>query len=112
MILIFITYVVGGLLVTALSVPLIQKRTPPNPWYGFRVRKTLENRDVWYAANVYAGKRLFGSGLATVMGAIALYFAPGLTLDVYALACTVVAFAALTISIVQSLRYLQTLTMK
>ena len=52
MILIFITYVVGGLLVTALSVPLIQKRIPPNPWYGFRVRKTLENRDVWYAANV------------------------------------------------------------
>ena len=45
------------------------------------------------------------------MGAIALYFAPGLTLDVYALACTVVAFAALTISIVQSLRYLQTLTL-
>jgi hypothetical protein len=106
-----ILYAGGGALLTALSVPLIQKRIPPNLWYGFRVRKTLENRDVWYAANVYAGRRLFGSGLVTAMGAIALYFVPGLTLDVYALACAVVTFAALTISVVQSLRYLQTLAM-
>ena len=109
MITLLILYAGGGALLTALSVPLIQKRIPPNPWYGFRVRKTLENRDVWYAANVYAGKRLFGSGLATVMGAIALYFVPGLTLDVYALACTVVTFAALAIGIVQSWAYLQSL---
>jgi hypothetical protein len=44
--LIFTLYVAGGALLTAISVPLIQKRIPPNPWYGFRVPQTLNDPDV------------------------------------------------------------------
>jgi len=104
-----ILYVGGGVLMVAIAVPLIQKRIPPNPWYGFRVRQTLDNSNVWYPVNAYAGKCLFRSGIATSVGAIALYLVPGLNLDFYALGCLCVTFVALAISIVQSWRYLQTL---
>jgi hypothetical protein len=67
---ILIMSIVGGALLTALSVPLIQKRIPPNPRYSFRVPQTLNNPDVWHPANAYAGKRLFLSGIAICVGAI------------------------------------------
>ena len=88
---------------------MIQKRIPPNPWYGFRVPQTLNNPALWYPANAYAGKRLFWSGIAISVGAIALHLVPNLSLDVYALGCLAVTFVALAISIIQSRCYLHTL---
>ena len=44
---------VGGLL-ALISVPLILGKVGPNPWYGFRVKKTLDDPVAWYAANRYA----------------------------------------------------------
>jgi hypothetical protein len=76
--------------------------------YGFRVPQTLNNPALWYPANAYAGQRLFWSGIAIGIGAIALYLMPNLSLDVYTLGCLAVTFVALAISIVQSWRYLHT----
>ena len=59
MITLLVLYLVTGLLLVGLSLPLIYRKVPPNYWYGFRVRATLENEEVWYPANEYAGKRLF-----------------------------------------------------
>jgi hypothetical protein len=38
-----------------ISLPLVLKMVPPNPWYGFRIRKTLTNPDIWYEANYKGG---------------------------------------------------------
>jgi len=100
-------YVAGGVLLAALSVPLIQKRIPPNPWYGFRVRQTLDNPDAWYPANAYAGWRLCWVGIATIVGAVMLYFVPTLSLDAYALGCSAITFMGLAVGFAQSWRYLQ-----
>ena len=51
-------YVGSGLLLIGLSVPLIRRKVRPNGWYGFHVRQTLADPDIWYAANAYAGKSL------------------------------------------------------
>ena len=40
-------HVGSGLVLTALSFPLIRGKIGPNPWYGFRVRQTLENPAIW-----------------------------------------------------------------
>lgn len=109
MTLILVMYVIGGALLAAVSVPLIQRRIRPNPWYGFRVPQTLHNPDVWYPANAYAGWRLLWTGIATLIGAIVLYLVPNLSLDVYALGCLAVTAVGLAISLIQSWRYLQTL---
>lgn len=43
------------LLTAGLSVPLILRKVPPNPFYGLRTRRTFSSRRIWYAANRIAG---------------------------------------------------------
>jgi len=102
----------SGLVLVAISIPLIQRRVKPNYWYGFRTRRTLNDPVVWYEVNAYAGKRLLISGGITTVAAIMLYFIPGLTVDGYSLGMTVFALGPLTISVWQSFRYLNRLTEK
>ena len=58
-----IEYLGGGLLFIILSIPLILKKVPPNPIYGFRTKKTLSDKQIWYKANYYCGLQLFYVGL-------------------------------------------------
>jgi len=103
-------YVGAGLLLIGLSVPLIRRKVRPNAWYGFRVRQTLADPDVWYAANAYAGKCLLGVGVITVLTAVGLHRVPGITLDAYALACAGVVLSALMVCVIRSFRHLAKFT--
>jgi hypothetical protein len=103
-------FVGSGMLLSLIAIPLMQRRVRPNLWYGFRVRQTLDNPDVWYAANAYAGRRLFWLGVVTIAAAIGLHAVPGLTLDGYALLVGGVALTVGVVIIVQSFRYLAALT--
>jgi hypothetical protein len=99
-------YVAAGLLLAGLSIPLIRRKVGPNPWYGFRVRRTLEDPAVWYPANAFAGKGLLGVGLGTATAAVVLYFVPGISVDWYAGIVTAVALGSLAVTVVLSFRYL------
>jgi uncharacterized membrane protein len=100
-------YIGGGLLLTGLSIPLILRKVKPNYWYGFRVKATLEDPVIWYEVNAYAGRRLMVVGLLTVVAATGLYFTPNLSLDSYALGCMAVSVGGLTLTLIQSARYLK-----
>jgi uncharacterized membrane protein len=50
-----ILFIVLGLLLIGLSIPLVTQLVPPNDAYGLRTEKTLSDEDVWYAANWFAG---------------------------------------------------------
>lgn len=102
-------FVVVGLLLSALSVPMILKKIKPNGLYGFRVRKTMENPDIWYAVNAYSGKWLLATGLVEVVAAIGLAFVPSLTLDVYAYGVLAVFAIAFAVSLILSVRYMNSL---
>ena len=67
-----VTYVLIGALFIALAVPLIQGRVKPNPWYGVRVPKTLNDRDTWYAVNAYFGRRFAVVGLLIAVAGVLL----------------------------------------
>jgi uncharacterized membrane protein len=99
-------YLFSGALLAAIAVPLMMRRIGPNPLYGFRVEKTLQNPDIWYAANAYSGTQLFWIGLGTIAVSIALYFVPRMTEGTYALACAAFTLGALAISLIMSFRYL------
>jgi hypothetical protein len=99
-------FVGSGLLLAGISIPLIQRRIKPNYWYGFRTRHTLENPQVWYDVNAYAGRQLLVSGLMTAIAAIGLYLIPCITVDGYALGMTVFALGPLIVGLWQSFRYL------
>jgi hypothetical protein len=110
MVVLLVLFVSTGLLLTALSVPLILRKIPPNYLYGFRVKATLENEEVWYPANEYAAKRLLWVGLGTVVTAVVLFLLPIRNVGVYASAVGGVVMVGLTVAVVQSFLYLRTFT--
>ncbi|SIO65978.1 SdpI/YhfL protein family protein [Singulisphaera sp. GP187] len=106
---ILITNVAAGLLVTAIARPLIHRRIAPNALYGFRVRRTLENPEVWYDANEYAGRCLFWFGIGTSLAALALFFLPGIDPVAYAVSCLIITLIGLTVGVALSFRHLNNL---
>ncbi len=101
-----VLYIVAGLLLIGLALPLIYRKIPPNHWYGFRVKRTLEDREVCFAVNAFAGQRLAWTGLATVAAAIVLYVLHIKKVDTYDVAVAAVMLFGLTVTVVQSFRYL------
>jgi uncharacterized membrane protein len=46
-------------MIAVASIPLMLNAVPPNRVYGFRTRRTLTNRELWFRANRFAGCALF-----------------------------------------------------
>ncbi len=101
--------VASGVVLMALSLPLLWEKVPPNGLYGFRVRATLENPRIWYAANKFAAKRMLLAGAVFVAAALILYFIPGLGVDTYSLGCLFLFAVPFIIGLVQSVRYVKSL---
>jgi hypothetical protein len=99
-------YVAAGLVLAGLSLPLIWRKVGPNPWYGFRVRQTLDDPAVWYDVNAYAAKGLLAVGLGTSIVAAALYFVPGLDVGLYASVVAAVVLPGLAVCLFLSFRRL------
>jgi hypothetical protein len=109
MAILFFMYIGGGVLLALLSLPLIARKIKPNPFYGFRVPATLENPEVWYAANRYFAKRQLIVALIDIVAAVGLYFWPGITIDAYALSILGVFVLAFGIAFFQSWQYMKSL---
>ena len=109
MITLLVMYVVFGLLLIVLAIPMLRGKVPPNPWYGFRVPDTLSDPTRWYKANRYAARWLLLTGVITVVAAIALYFVPGLSVDTYAWLVLAVFGVPFVLMIISSFRYLRRL---
>jgi uncharacterized membrane protein len=100
-------YILGGLLLILLSIPLILRRIPPNAVYGFRIQWTRRNPELWYSVNAHAGKWLAFAGSCSLLGSIGLSLIPGISLAVYAFACLAILAAAVVLAVVQSIRFLR-----
>ena len=73
----------------AVAIPLILKRVPPNRLYGVRTRRTLRDRDVWFAANAFGGWALIiGAALSALL--LALNVSPAAALVIPLLAAVAV----------------------
>ncbi len=104
-----ILHAASGVLLMALSLPLLWEKIPPNGLYGFRVKATLENPRIWYAANKYAAKRMLVAGAVFVVAAVILYFIPGIGVDTYSLGCLFLFAVPFVIGLLQSLRHVKSL---
>lgn len=103
---ILVLYLLNGALIVGLCIPLILDKVRPNPWYGFRVGRTLKDPAVWYAVNRYAAWRMMAVGLLVMLVATLAFFVRDLSFVAYALACAAVAVLGMTIAVVQTFRYL------
>ncbi len=65
-----------GIVYVAIGHPLYRQKVGPNPLYGFRIRQTLNDPDVWYPVNQRSGKHFIVTGLVlTLLGAVSLIVA-------------------------------------
>ena len=98
-------FILIGLLMVGLAIPLTRGSIPPNNWYGFRTERTLADPDIWYAVNAWAGRRLLGIGIAlTVLGLLSLVLAES-ALSAYFLALTAAMVAAVVWLLIAGVRY-------
>ena len=67
-----VSLILGSVFI-ALAVPLIQRRVPPNHWYGLRVPATFSDERVWYEANARAGRELLALGMLVIALEALLY---------------------------------------
>ncbi len=101
-----------GILSILIALPLIDEKVKPNPFYGFRVRATLENPKVWYAVNRYFGQRLLFVGVVQIVIAIALFVIPNISIEGYVFGVLVIFVIAFTIGMMQSFNYLKSIQQK
>lgn len=91
------------------SIPLILRKVPRNPVYGYRTRLTLSNDKIWYEANAYFSWRFLVAGVLSACAALLLYDWHGLSPETFmrvsiVLLVAPVAFAwPLTVRFVRSM---------
>jgi uncharacterized membrane protein len=106
MTILLLLFVCSGLLLAALSIPLMLRKIPPNPLYGFRISKTLNNPDVWYDANAFAATRLLIFSLVLVAAAVVIFLLPGVDEQFYSWSVLAIVVAGMAVVVFQSVRYL------
>lgn len=104
-----LTNLIVGILLMIVSLPMIDNKIKPNHYYGFRVKKTLENPEIWYKVNEYMGKRMFPAGLVISLSAMGISLIPRITVQQYSLITGFVNIFLITLVIVLSSVYLNSL---
>jgi uncharacterized membrane protein len=70
---VFLLYGIGGVLLTAISLPMMYDKIPPNSFYGFRTPRTMSDPNVWYPANRVAGRNLALAGVIVATTALVVF---------------------------------------
>ncbi len=94
-------YVCTSLLLVLIAIPLYLKKIPPNNLYGFRVKATLEDPELWYEVNRYSAGWLMFSGIVICLSALVFAAIPGLSIDAYSLLC----LAVFTLTFIMSMGF-------
>jgi hypothetical protein len=68
--------IVAGIVLIAVSVPLIKRSIGPNPWYGFRISKAFQSKELWYDINEYGGRQLVIWAIPMILAGIVGLFIP------------------------------------
>ena len=61
------SFIVPCAIIAVASLPLLLKVVPPNRFYGFRTRRTLADRELWFRANRFAGGAFFLAAAASAL---------------------------------------------
>ncbi len=104
-----IRYLILNGVTILVALPFIRNKVPPNRSIGIRTPKTMADKEIWYAANRFAGIMLALAGCVSIAGLAVIRIFPGLTaagsystanllVFVVPLACAIVAAAWRVIS--------------
>jgi hypothetical protein len=80
----FLLLLIPCIVFVVMGIPVVMGVVPPNRIYGFRIKRTLQDAEVWYPANRVAGLWSIWTGIAATAVCIAT-FVLGLRLPTAAL---------------------------
>lgn len=103
-----VVFAFTGLLFIGIAQPLIQRRIPPNGFYGFRMPDAFSSDAVWYAVNEYSARLLRKLGI-TVLVSIPVLLAMELPGMFFGLTMTVIILGGTAAVVIRSYLYLQQL---
>jgi len=96
-----------GAFFAVIALPLILEKIGPNPFYGFKTKKTFSNKEIWYKANKYLGKTLLAAGLVVmVLSAVLLIIGQNFDEILITVSFSITFFVPLIISMILSFIYL------
>lgn len=78
-----ITVCASCALFAIISIPLILRKVPRNPVYGYRTRTTLSDDALWYEANAYFGRRFLAASVFAAAAGVAIYLWGELSPETY-----------------------------
>jgi hypothetical protein len=102
-------YIIFGVFLAVVAIPLILGKIPPNGLYGFRVKKTMENPELWYPVNRRTGKWLLVVSAFIIVAAAGLSLVPDISLDAYSLSVLGVFMLVFSAAIIATVRYMNSL---
>lgn len=102
-------YIGSSFILILIALPLLARKIKPNPFYGFRIRKTLEDSELWYSVNQYFAKHLLITGFLQTIASILFYVIPDISIDAYALSCLGVFVILFAVAMIKSLKYIREL---
>ncbi len=65
-----------GLVLIAVSIPLVKRRIKPNHGYGFRISKAFESEENWYRINEYGGRQMIKWSVVIILIGLVTLFIP------------------------------------
>jgi len=71
-----VSWTLTGLLVIAVSIPLVRGWVGRNGWYGVRLPQSFQSDDAWLAINRFGGKRLIVWSVPLVIVGMVSLFLP------------------------------------
>ena len=66
-----------GILFVPIGLPLKLRKIKRNYLYGFKMKYTLEDDEIWYEVNALLGKQMFYQGWAFLVLSVPFFFFPG-----------------------------------
>lgn len=103
-------YLVGGLLLTILALPLIRGKINPGGLAILPQSGKLADQDRWYRANAYVGRRMAAVGVCTALTALALFIWSGsMSVQDYILSVTAVLLGLLVWAVLTSYLFIKSL---
>ena len=99
------TYGIIGLLMVALSIPLLKGKIKKNLWYGVRIPKSFESEENWMVINQYGARRFIQFSLGFFLLSFFAAILPFSTMPWLLYALPMVLIILVTIPIIDVILY-------
>ncbi len=101
---VWLPYVTSGLFIL-LALPLAMRLVGPDRFYGVRTEKTLQNLEVWYAANTAGGSAMVVCAVLSIIIVFLLHTFWGTNTDLKVIIPVFVPVAMVFVSVAIGLRH-------